>query len=155
MHAAKTDEGAHHRALLVLPQVEADFVIPLFAGLHLLPPLSPLPSSFFHSPFTRRGFFTSQGSLFLSLSLLCSPPSYFPHLPAWWAASHLHSHRPSVLPMILSRMSRNNSPLSVLIFCSHLFQVIHVHLEDHHSVRKRSIDQNLRIKLYYDESVYK
>jgi len=34
-------------------------------------------------------------------------------------------------------------------------EVIHVHLEDHHSVRKRSIDQNLRIKLYYDESVYK
>jgi len=35
------------------------------------------------------------------------------------------------------------------------FQVQHVHLEDHHVVRKRSIDQNLRIKLYYDESVYK
>lgn len=35
------------------------------------------------------------------------------------------------------------------------FQVIHVHLEDHHVVKKRSINQNLRIKLYYDESVYK
>eukprot|EP00095_Tigriopus_kingsejongensis_P009355 snap_masked-scaffold488_size158317-processed-gene-0.1 protein:Tk09355 transcript:snap_masked-scaffold488_size158317-processed-gene-0.1-mRNA-1 annotation:"PREDICTED: uncharacterized protein LOC100678118" len=34
-------------------------------------------------------------------------------------------------------------------------EVMHVHLEDHHVVRKRSIDQNLRIKLYYDESVYK
>ena len=37
----------------------------------------------------------------------------------------------------------------------HFFQVQHVHLGDHHVVRKRSIDQNLRIKLYYDESVYK
>ena len=35
------------------------------------------------------------------------------------------------------------------------FQVIHTHLEEHHVVRKRSLDQNLRIKLYYDESVYK
>merc|ERR1719361_2921870 len=43
--------------------------------------------------------------------------------------------------------------------CSHqhpkAHEVQHVHLEDHHVVRKRSIDQNLRIKLYYDESVYK
>ena len=36
-----------------------------------------------------------------------------------------------------------------------LFQVQHVHLEEHHVLRKRSIDQNLRIKLYYDDSVYK
>ncbi|XP_040565883.1 leishmanolysin-like peptidase [Lepeophtheirus salmonis] len=34
-------------------------------------------------------------------------------------------------------------------------EVQHVHLEDHHSLRKRSLDQNLRIKLYYDGSVYK
>ena len=41
------------------------------------------------------------------------------------------------------------------------FQVIHhVRLEqddgaDHHTISKRSADQNLRIKLYYDRSVYK
>ena len=35
------------------------------------------------------------------------------------------------------------------------FQVIHVHLEEEHVVKKRSLNQNLRIKLYYDESVYK
>lgn len=34
-------------------------------------------------------------------------------------------------------------------------EVQHVHLEEHHVLRKRSIDQNLRIKLYYDDSVYK
>ena len=40
-------------------------------------------------------------------------------------------------------------------FYINLFQVQHVHLEEHHILRKRSIDQNLRIKLYYDDSVYK
>ena len=33
-----------------------------------------------------------------------------------------------------------------------------IHLEeeeDHHTIRKRSLDQQLRIKLYYDESVYR
>ena len=46
--------------------------------------------------------------------------------------------------------------LSILDYILHfIFQVQHVHLEEHHVVRKRSIDQNLRIKLYYDESVYK
>ena len=30
-----------------------------------------------------------------------------------------------------------------------------VHLEDGHKIRKRSAEQNLRIKLYYDTSVYK
>ena len=30
-----------------------------------------------------------------------------------------------------------------------------ISLEEAHQVRKRSIDQNLRIKLYYDESVYR
>eukprot|EP00092_Neocalanus_flemingeri_P003715 GFUD01003992.1.p1 GENE.GFUD01003992.1~~GFUD01003992.1.p1 ORF type:complete len:686 (+),score=117.35 GFUD01003992.1:50-2107(+) len=30
-----------------------------------------------------------------------------------------------------------------------------IHLEEAHEVRKRSIDENLRIKLYYDESVYR
>ena len=30
-----------------------------------------------------------------------------------------------------------------------------ISLEESHEVRRRSIDQNLRIKLYYDESVYR
>jgi len=30
-----------------------------------------------------------------------------------------------------------------------------IHLDEPHEVRKRSIDENLRIKLYYDESVYR
>ena len=30
-----------------------------------------------------------------------------------------------------------------------------VHLEEAHEVRKRSAEQELRIKLYYDESVYR
>ena len=30
-----------------------------------------------------------------------------------------------------------------------------ISLEESHVVRRRSIDQNLRIKLYYDESVYR
>jgi hypothetical protein len=39
-------------------------------------------------------------------------------------------------------------------FCP--LQVIHdVHIEPAHIVRKRSIDQPLRILLYYDESVYR
>jgi hypothetical protein len=42
-----------------------------------------------------------------------------------------------------------------LLFYINIFQVQHVHLEEHHVLRKRSIDQNLRIKLYYDDSVYK
>jgi hypothetical protein len=46
------------------------------------------------------------------------------------------------------------SQVSFLFFCLH-FQVQHVHLEDHHVVRKRSINQNIRIKLYYDDSVFK
>ena len=130
-------------------------MIPIFAGLHLLPPLAPpflLFSFFFHSTWV---FHFSRLSLSFSLCFvlhhlisLRSRPGGLPRICTLIV-------RPRVRPMILSRMSRNNCPLFVLILCSHLFQVIHVHLEDHHSVRKRSIDQNLRIKLYYDESVYK
>ena len=125
-----------------------------FRGIAPAAALSPLPSFFFILLSLGAGF-----SLLKALSLCLSFSLCF-------VLHHLISlrSRPGglprictliVRPMILSRMSRNNCPLSVLILCSHLFQVIHVHLEDHHSVRKRSIDQNLRIKLYYDESVYK
>lgn len=35
-------------------------------------------------------------------------------------------------------------------------QVIHgVHLEPAHVMRRRSLDQSLRVKIYYDVSVYK
>ena len=30
-----------------------------------------------------------------------------------------------------------------------------VHLEDHHVIKKRAVNQPLRIKLYYDPSVYR
>lgn len=47
------------------------------------------------------------------------------------------------------------APLLSLIppFCVQILPTIS--LEEAHQVRKRSIDQNLRIKLYYDESVYR
>ena len=40
-------------------------------------------------------------------------------------------------------------------FSPHLQVLPTIHLEEPHEVRKRSVDQNLRIKLYYDESVYR
>ena len=47
------------------------------------------------------------------------------------------------------------TPLVSLIptFCLQILPTIS--LEESHEVRRRSIDQNLRIKLYYDESVYR
>lgn len=47
--------------------------------------------------------------------------------------------------MAISIIIKNTSP-----------QVIHgVHLEPAHIMRRRSLDQRLRVKIYYDVSVYK
>lgn len=43
-----------------------------------------------------------------------------------------------------------------LIVYVFIFQVLHdVHIEPAHIMKKRSVNQSLRILLYYDESVYR
>ena len=46
----------------------------------------------------------------------------------------------------IGHMITNDCPVQVLPS---------IHLEAPHEIRKRSLDQQLRIKLYYDESVYR
>ncbi|KAK4308425.1 hypothetical protein Pmani_019873 [Petrolisthes manimaculis] len=67
------------------------------------------------------------------------------------------SHLKHILPLFTPSSPHQNpsSPLP-LLFTPHLTGrvILDVHLEPRHVVKKRSVDQPLRISLYYDESVY-
>ena len=55
----------------------------------------------------------------------------------------------------LRRPGQERCEVTVAVTGHHLILSLEESEEAGHEVRKRSADQNLRIKLYYDESVYK
>merc|ERR1719410_1380794 len=86
-----------------------------------------------------------------------------PPLPAGGEDSRHSAPSPStrlLVTLLLLLLPSLPPPVASHPHCSHHYPRDHqvlptVHLEEAHEVRKRSAEQELRIKLYYDESVYR